>query len=36
MKSLLLMAYDDLCIEDFLKFRTDGIYLVSHPALNSK
>lgn len=36
MKPLLLMVYDDLCIEDFLKFRPDGIYLVSHPALNSK
>lgn len=36
MKPFLFMAYDDLCIEDFLKFRTDGIYLVSHPALNSK
>jgi hypothetical protein len=36
MKPFLFMAYDDLCIEDFSKFRIDSVYLVSHPALNSK
>ncbi len=36
MEPFLLMAYDYLCIEDFSKFRTDGIYLASHPASNSK